>query len=58
MNDQQNIKDMKENDQRIAKDRGQENVPPIYQAPHYRFKLNNGNTITIPVEVYTLERTE
>ena len=46
------IKDMKENDQRIAKDRGQENVPPIYQAPHYRFKLNNGNTITIPVEVY------
>ena len=24
----------------------------VYQAPHYRIKLNNGDSITIPVEVY------
>ena len=43
------IKDLKENDQRIAKEKGKAQV---YQAPHYRIKLNNGDSITIPVEVY------
>ena len=43
------IKDLKENDQRIAREKGKAQV---YQAPHYRIKLNNGDSITIPVEVY------
>jgi hypothetical protein len=46
------IKESKEIDRLLSKAKGQENVPPVYQAPHYRFKLNNGDRVTIPVEVY------
>lgn len=43
------INELKQNDRRIEKEKGEEQV---YQTPHYRIKLNNGNRINIPVEVY------